>query len=192
MVVKDILRLAIIFLDKKELLEDAVFLSALPEGYTDDPQRQKQLEQLLLCFNLTYNELARDYLPLFFKEQIAFEEGRFDYTGLSKVLLDIHSLTTLHGRNIKYKMFPTYIEASVDKALIEYSYEPDELGFEDEIENFSSRIPARVFAYGVAMEFAFLCSQSTEALIWESRYKDALLLIKRKKSEVVLPSRRWI
>lgn len=192
MVVKDVLRLVAIFLNKKELLEDEVFLTAVPDYYTPNQQRQDQIEQLLLCLNLVCNELARDYLPLLTQEQIEFQNGKFEYTKLSKVLLDVFGLTTLSGKSVKYKTFPTFIQAPVDKAIIQYSYEPQELGIEDKIENFFPSVPMRVLAYGVAMEFCFLNSLSTEALIWESRYKDALLLIKRKKSEIRMPARRWV
>lgn len=192
MEVKDILKLAIVFLDKKELLEDEKFLATLPEGYVSNEKREQDINQLLLCFNLIYNEIARDYMPLLQKEEIEFSDDKFSYNALQKVLLDVFSLKNLNGRNVKYKMYPTYLYAKTKKAVIEYSYEPENLEIDDEIENFGGRIPARVFGYGVAMEYSFLASQSTEALIWEQRYKESLLAISRKKSEIVLPSRRWI
>ena len=192
MEVKNILKLAIVFLDKKDLLEDEVFLGEVPETYTSSQSRTEEIESLLLCLNLVYNEIARDYLPLFSKEEIVFEQDKFLYANLSKVLLDVHSLKNENGKTIKFKMYPSFLEAKAKKAIIEYSYEPDELEINSLIENFSSRIPARVFAYGVAMEYSFLNSLSTEALIWESRYKDALINIARKKAQVILPARRWI
>ena len=192
MEVKDILKLAIVFLDKKELLEDETFLTTLPEDYVSSEKRQQEINHLLLCFNLVYNEIARDYMPLLQKEEIEFVDDKFSYNSLQKVLLDVVSLKNLNHKNLKYKMYPTYLYAKAQKAIIEYFYEPDNLEVDDEIENFGGRIPARVFAYGVAMEYSFLSSQSTEALIWEQRYKESLLVISRKKSEIVLPSRRWI
>lgn len=192
MEVKDILKLAIIFLDKKELLDDEIFLTTLPENYISSEERTKQIEQLLLCFNLIYNEIARDYMPLMQKEEIEFVDDKFEYSNLQKVLLDVISLKTINGRNIKYKMYPSFISAKATQTVIEYAYEPDTLTIIDEIANFGGRIPARVFAYGIAMEYSFLSSQSTEALIWEQRYKEALLVIMRKKSEIKLPFRRWI
>lgn len=191
MEVKDILKLAIIFLDKKELFEDEIFLETLPTGYASSEKRKQDINQLLLCFNLIYNEIARDYMPLLQKEEIEFINDKFNYSDLEKVLLDVVSLKS-NGRNVKFKMYPTYFCAKTKKAIIEYSYEPDNLGINDQIENFGGRIPARVFAYGFAMEYSFLSSQSTEALIWEQRYKESLLANTRKKSEIVLPSRRWI
>lgn len=192
MLVKEILKLSAIFLDKKDVLEDEIFLDELPQGYISNAERQKDIETLLLCFNLIYNEIARDYLPLYFVENVTFNDFKFEYCALQKTLLDIFSLKSNSGKNIKFKMYPTYIFAKAKDAVIEYSYEPSSLSYDDEIENFSSRIPARVFAYGVAMEYAFLKSLSTEALIWEQRYKQSLLDISRKKSSVILPARRWI
>lgn len=192
MEVKDILKLAIVFLDKKELLEDEIFLDSVPQDYISNAKRENDINQLLLCFNLIYSEIARDYMPLLFSEEIVFDDDKFAYNALQKVLLDVYSLKNLNGRNVKYKMYPTHLYAKTKKAIIEYSYEPDQMSFDDEIANFGGRIPARVFAYGVAMEYAFLSSLSTEALIWEQRYKEALLALCRKKSQIVLPARRWI
>lgn len=192
MEVKSILKLACVFLDRKDLLADEIFLDVTPPEYVASESREESLKNLLLCFNLIVCEVARDYLPLLHTEKIVFQEDKFAYSDLQKVILDVFSLTNASGKKIRYKLFPTFINASVNQAEITYSYEPQNFEFYDEITSFAGRIPARVLAYGVAMEFCFLSSLSTEALIWEERYKTSLLAIMRKKSGINLPSRRWI
>lgn len=192
MEVKSILKLACVFLDRRDLLLDEIFLDEIPQDYVADDDRHDTITQLLLCLNLTIGEITRDYIPLYHCQRIVFEEDKFEYAKLEKVILDVFKLTNKNGRKIKYKMFPTYLSASVSEAELTYSYEPENFSFEDQIDWFGSRVPMRVLAYGVAMEFCFLSSLSTEALIWEERFKTSLLAIVRKKSGITLPSRRWI
>ena len=191
MKVKDILTLAIKLLDKKELLSHSIFLPQPPQEIEESPL-DKEIEDLLFCFNLIYDEIATDFMPLIHTEKIFFENGEFEFKNLEKTMLDIFALTDTNGRKIKFKTYPDKLLCNQKEAVITYSYQPNKLGFEDEIALFQSRVPARVFAYGVAMENCFLNSLSTEALIWENRYKNSLLTLTRKKTEVVLPARRWI
>ena len=58
-------------------------------------------------------------------------------------------------------------------------------------ENFGGKISARVIAYGVASEYCFLEMLYDDATLWESRYKNALLVASRKKGEIQLKKRGW-
>ncbi len=190
--VKEILRLAVLFTDQKELLEDEYFLTTVPEEYEIDEEKQEKIKELLECLNLVYGEITTDYLPLEFKEQVTFSGDKLDFNTLSKTLTNVVGLKNSLGKNLKFKIFPTHIEAKVSKAELSYYFQPEPLELTSSISLFGQRVPARVFAFGVAMEYFFLQAQSTEALIWENRYKNALLGLIRKKHNITLPSRRWI
>lgn len=192
MEVKEILRLAVLFTDQKELLEDEFFLSVVPEEYQPDTDRQLKIQELLQCLNFVYGEITTDYTPLIFKEKVNFENNKLDFSTLTKTLTSVVSLRNSLGKNIKFKMYPSHLEAQVSKAEISYCYEGEHLELNSKINFYGQKIPARVFAFGVAMEYFFLQAQSTEALIWENRYKNALLGLIRKKHNITLPSRRWI
>lgn len=99
-----------------------------------------------------------------------------------------------NGNRIGFRLFPDHIllNANYEKVKIRYTYEPDVLTKTSVISNYGGKLPKRVLAYGVAMEFSFISSLSDEAYIWEARYKDSLKNIVRKKHEVKLPVRRWI
>lgn len=74
MKVKDILTLAIKLLDKKELLSHSIFLPQPPQEIEESPL-DKEIEDLLFCFNLIYDEIATDFMPLIHTEKIFFENG---------------------------------------------------------------------------------------------------------------------
>lgn len=192
MEVKQILELACVFLGKEELLEDEYFLTEVPQDYVPDENRSKKIDFLLKCLNLVYEQVAKDYIPLICEEEIEFENQKFYYKDLSKRIYDVLSLKSKNGRDIRYKLFPTFIYADAKKAVITYSYAPEKLERNSQLDFFDVKVPARVFAYGVAMEFCFIESLSDEATIWEKRFKDAILIAMRKKSIIRMPSRRWI
>lgn len=192
MKVKEILRLAVLFTDQKELLEDDYFLEETPAEPIIDEERQEKLEALLQCLNLVYGEITTDYLPLTFKEKVVFEKGKLEFSSLTKTATSVVALKNALGKSIRFKVFPELIEAKTTNAEIEYHFEPEQLELNSEIYLFGQRIPARVFAFGVAMEHFFMQTQSTEALIWENRYKNALLGLVRKKHNITLPARRWV
>lgn len=191
MEVKEILKLACIFLSKEDLLEDEYFLEEVDETYVEDEFRQKEIDKLLNCLNLIYDEIAKDYIPLIYEQNIEFEDGKFFYSNLEKRIFDIYSLKSQSGRNLKYKIFPMYIFSPSKSGILTYSYQPEKLTLEGKIDFFDTKIPERVFAYGVAMEYSFIVSLSDEASIWEKRFKDSLLTAMRKKSVITMPSRRW-
>ncbi len=189
MQVKEILELACVFLGMDEVLEDEYF-TGNPEG--GDDSTEKEISKLLKCLNLIVNEISSDYLPLLTEEDVVFNDEKLYYTELDKTILEVFSLKDFNGRAISFKTFPEYISANVQNALLTYSFQPQELEQDDVIIYYGGKIPPRVYAYGVAMEYLFISSQSDEAHIWEKRYKDCLCEIVRKKSETKLPSRRWI
>ena len=61
-----------------------------------------------------------------------------------------------------------------------------------EDEEFTSNLPERIFAYGVAREYFFIKNLYEDANIWEERFKGSLQIMLRRKSEVKIPRRSWI
>lgn len=159
---------------------------------TDSEQVLKKVNKLLKCLNHIYQDLTRDYMPLVQEEEVLFVNNMFGYSNLSKVARDIISVKDEYDENVVFKCFPRYLKASVKKATITYTYQPDELYLYSEITDFAGKIDQRIIAYGVAMEYCFLSSLSDEVTIWENRYLSSLENALRKKSNIVLPKRRWI
>ena len=187
MKVKEIVSLALVFLDKEDLLDFKPFgeEEVIPE------LEGKEIDHLLKCFNLVYNEVATAYLPLLKEEKVVFKNGVLPFDGLSKSLIEVKKLFS-NGKNIKYKIFEDGIHANVKEAVITYSYLPDELGFESDVFLFGGKLPYRVLAYGLCFEYSVLAGLFDDANLWEGRYKDGLKLACSKKSDIVIPARRWL
>lgn len=159
---------------------------------TDSEEVVSKIVKLLKCLNLVYQDLTRDYLPLETVEDIVFTDGKFEYKNLSLVVRDIIKIEDEYGFGHSFKCFPTFVQADVTKAKITYTYEPEDLVLFDEINAFAGKLSERILAYGVAMEYFFLSSLSDEAAVWENRYISSLENALRKKSNIIMPKRRWI
>lgn len=159
---------------------------------TDSEEVVSKIVKLLKCLNLVYQDLTRDYLPLETVEEITFTDGKFEYKNLSLVVRDIIKIEDEYGFGHSFKCFPTFVQADVTKAKITYTYEPEDLVLFDEINAFAGKLSERILAYGVAMEYFFLSSLSDEATVWENRYISSLENALRKKSNIIMPKRRWI
>lgn len=188
MTAKDVIKVVCVFLQKEELLE----LEDLGGTAVATESQTKELEHMLRCLNLVVNEIASDYIPLLFKETVFPTGGQILLSSLTKNPIDILRVEDRFGIRVNYKLFPDYLETIDGEVKILYSYEPTEAtALSQTLENFSQKIGERVIAYGVAMEYCFICGLHDDASIWEKRFKDALLIASRKKSEIKLPKRRW-
>lgn len=162
------------------------------QSATDSEEIISKIVKLLKCLNFVYQDLTRDYLPLKTVEEITFTDGKFEYKNLSLVVRDILKIEDKYGFGHSFKCFPTFVEADVVDAKITYTYEPQELFLFDEINAFAGKLNEQILAYGVAMEYFFLSSLSDEATVWENRYISSLENALRKKSDIIMPKRRWI
>ena len=198
MQVDEILKLSAIFIGEEEvsnmnLLNSITTYMPMDEDvlYADDEALVKKSDMLLKCLNLVIEDIARDYLALLHEENIVFNDKKFEYANLSKVICDIIKLQAPNGLSIKFKTFPTHIKADIKKAVITYSYLPEELTYHQAFDFFDNKLTPRIIAYGVAMEYLFLNSLSDEAAIWENRFLTSLQNALRKKHNVTLPRRGW-
>ena len=202
MQVNEILKLSAIFAGEEEVASSLMLnpVNALMEPeeedltpvIQDDESVIQKANTFLTCLNLIIEDIAKDYLPLLCEEEIAFTDKKFEYNKLSNVISDVIKLQTLTGLSLKFKCFPSFIKAETNKAVITYTYLPDEVTFGQEFNFFDNKLTPRIIAYGVAMEYLFLNSLSDESAIWESRFLNSLESALRKKHNVTLPKRRWL
>jgi hypothetical protein len=190
--VKEILRLAAIFTDQKDLLEDEYFLLQTPPEYQSSDERQERIKAFLDCLNLVYSEVITEYLPQVTVEDAEFCEGVYPLQSFSKVVTNVLEVRNKFGKKLRFKLLSNFILCDVKLATVKYHFVPSSLTLNSKISLNGEKIPARVFAYGVAMEYYFLQTQSTEALIWENRFRNSLFNLLTFKRNVFLPTRRWI
>ncbi len=183
MLVKDIILKACDFTENDELSK------AINEG-SQLPEELKNLQdKLVKCLNLVRNEIASEYMPIVKMEIVVCENGKFNINDFSSRLVDIISIKDKYGNNVKYNVIGDELISNEEKIFVWYNTLPDEIAFEGE---FSSTIPERVYAYGVVKEFFFLQTLYEDAKVWDERFKNSLQVLERKKSETVIPQRRWI
>ena len=182
MLVKDIIKIACSFTDNNELA------SAL-DGNSLTQDQTLIRDCLVNCFNLVNNEIASEYLPYLKSETIETDNFKINFTSFSEKLREIISIKDSYGNNVKYKVFESYVMVFFFYVTICYSFLPSSLSISSQ---FSSLLPERVFAYGIAREYYLGQALFDDADIWEKRFKNALMVLIRKKSEIVMPKRRWI
>ena len=154
-------------------------------------ENQEDIIKLVKCLNLVLDEIACDYFPLLKTETVTPTDNyKIPFSSLSKDLLKIYKLTNKYGKNISYKLFPSYIYCPASSAEITYSYKPSEVNLLTDLEEFDF-LSKRTLAYGVVTEYLILSGQYDEASFWENRYKDSLLSTYRKRSEIIIKPRRW-
>ena len=187
MEIKNVIKLTCLFLGK-----DYDNLSSLGGTQTETEAETKDLNFLLRCLNLSYLDVASDYIPLHTTETVEPTNGKIFFNSLTKKLNEIKSVNE-NGFRVKYLMYSDCIKLDAKKVEITYSFIPDELTtLSSTMETFSNKVSERVLAYGTAMEYCFISGLYDDAQIWEKRFKDALLIKSTKKSEKKLPNRRWI
>lgn len=189
MTTKQVLENAAIFLGKEELLDCAYFTNSNEEISEDV---KKDLDLLLKCLNFIVNEISTDYLPILKQKQVTFTNNEFDIKELDTNIYKIIKVEDKFGKNIKFKYIQGKINANVINAVVTYSAFATKCDLDGDVEDFNGIMPDRVLAYGTAMEYSFINSLYDDATIWESRYKNALLVLSQKKHNMVMPKRRWL
>ena len=209
MKVKDVISLACVFLNKQELLETSLFVaedasnSQTSEASTTQTEsetqtvasptdeEQKEIDLLVRCLNLVVGEICCDYIPLVEREIVEVENGKFEFSKLKKIAMEILAIRNEAGDKVRCKLNPSFVALENGKYEIEYSFVPEALTLEDDMPAFYCRVADRVFAYGVAMEYSLLSSLYDEMDIWQTRFRDGLEIATKKHSEKRLPRRGW-
>ena len=185
MTVKEILKLAIIFLGYDEVLDTNIF-----DGETQPSEDNEKLISVLeRCLNLTIEEIATDYIPIIKTKEVIFKNGKVALNEINENLMEVISVK--RNGNVEFYEDNEFLYANIDRADVIFRKYPEKLKITDDCDEFLRKLPARVIAYGVAMEYSFITTLSDEATIWEKRYKDGLLVLSRKNSERKLPRWRW-
>lgn len=179
----------------KECVEKAAMLLGIAEevcAYLEqgDAQGQEQTERLVKCFNLVENELALDYLPLFAEQKVANGQGKVDLLLLQKSAVRIVGVKNEAGERVKFRLFPTYLEAPTGDLTILYSYTPSEKALDGESDY--ATLSTRLFGYGMAMNYALIMGLYEEASVWDKKYKEALEAAYRIRGAAAVRSRRWV
>lgn len=153
-----------------------------------DEQTKKDVELVVSCINEILSDVATDYLPLEYVEDIEVFDGSFDLLTLSK---DFHKIVKINTSN-PYKVVGDTLFVDSGKYTITYRYLPKMVALNDEIEGFSRALTPYAISYGVASEYCLICGNYSESEMWGSRYDNAMQIAMRMCKIVSLKERRWI
>lgn len=181
-------------------VNDTIIAAALELGIADkvqlfleqgDESGEEAAQQLLHCFNIIENELALDYLPLKAETEVESPTGVIAYSDLPKNVVRVLKVQDQWGNDVPFKIYPEYLQAQSGTFKVAYAYTPEEktLGGESDFTLFAS---VRLFAYGMASEYALMNGLYEEAAVWEKKYKDAIKRTYRLNVGKTLRSRRWV
>ncbi len=186
--VLDIIKNVLTFINKSELYDEIA-----NNGFNTTNNEAKQLLTLLLeCINSTNNLIASEYYYL--KQTVQINStGKVDYKNLSSnAICDI--LNVEHcGKSVNFKTYPGYLLAPNGLLNITFSYLPKQiLNPLDVVNDYPLKLNDRVFSYGVASEYYFICGLYDDATVWDNRFKNSLKNVLRPKHEIKIKNRLWI
>lgn len=150
------------------------------------------VEVMLYCFNAVEYELARNYFPLVYSEQIAAKSGKIYFSDFKYSPVKIVSVKS-GGNPLKYGYQPQYIEVNASSAEVEYWYVPQKKLINGTSEYDGTEVGEILIAYGAAAEFCLINGECSAAEMWESKYREAIdkAALTRKRSNAI-PPRRWV
>lgn len=183
MLVKDIIIKACDFLENEELAK------ALTLGEELSSEQASLLEKLVKCFNLVRNEVEAELLPKEFSEKVMAENGKVTLDKFKNKVVDVVSVKDKWENIVRFKLGDELFTEDNGELVVIYHALPVNNGIDDEI---NSRLPERVFAYGVIKEYYFIQTLYEDAKVWDERFKNSLENMQRKKGLTMLPRRRWI
>ena len=96
MTIKSILKIAGLFLGKNDIISalDLENLSSASQSVQDE------IDFLIKCLNLSYQEVASDYVPLLYREKVTLTDWKLNFSSLTKTLVDV--ISTLSSFVCKY------------------------------------------------------------------------------------------
>lgn len=146
---------------------------------------KENTEYLLRCYNLVENELAMDYIPLRAVDNVLIAENKIKYADLKNKpyrILDIQSVLDCQNEEIKYKLFPEYIELAKNynghRLYIKYNYVPKEKCLDD---NCDYDLTLKdTLKYGICSEYCLMQGDYETASAFNEKYKKSILCIYAK------------
>lgn len=184
----DVIKLSAVLLQ----LED-VLASISEEGQLDQEQQERaeaDKKLLLRCANLVVGEVAAEYLPLKATEVLSSPDGNIEYSAFSRRPIEVYSVRR-NGAKCRYKMYPHKLITEAGEVEVCYSYVPQSVGIDEELDFAEGKLTPRVLAYGTAAEYCLINCLHQEAGVWDKRYKDSLLGALRAGRPLRIPARRW-
>lgn len=178
-------------LECEELYDESYDILKENEIIASGNSVEKNLNLMIRCFNLVYNEIATDYLPLVTIENINITTGNFDLKNLENHFYKLIKLEDKHGNNVKFDIYDNILYVKNGEYKVVYCYIPEKVTLNSEVNNFNGKIVDRVFAYGLNKEYCFISGLYSEAESYKTKFEESLKSASSLKKDIKLPHRRW-
>ncbi|MGN1208380.1 MAG: hypothetical protein ACI4TI_02825 [Christensenellales bacterium] len=201
MKLRDIVKLSATILGLDEILDsskiyDETFdvekeYSQTVDG-TTKTNEEKIIELMVRCFNLVYQEIATDYIPLIECENIEIGSGSFCLSGLGKKFYKLIKLVDKFGVEVKSEIYDDVLYAKNGNYRIIYCYKPEFATLNSDLNDFGGKLTDRVFALGLNKEYCYVCGQYNESEAFKTKFEDSLSRCATVRKNMVMPKRRWM
>jgi len=162
-------------------------------------QEQREVSLLFDCTISVIDEIGREYVPLVYRHTVKIDETLI--VPFSEFPFPVMEILEITRNGIKVS-FNRHFDKVEFKQAGEYSvlfaYSPqilitvcDNLRTKIKLEWHNTRIGVRLIAFGVVAEYCMRLGMTDEAIMWDRRYKDALLAAMRVRREQRVKERRF-
>lgn len=169
MLVKDILKSAAIFLGKDNVV--SYIDSSFRTGSND---AKSNCSSLLTVLNMVIDEIASNYIPLYFEDGVSPSNRRAYIDSFDYVPVKIIDVFDTNHKHLEYEVYPTYLVLPNEARWVKYSYVPHGLGNTDSIGYSEEDIPQHVIVYGVLSEYCIYENRFSEAIMWNEKFTKGL------------------
>jgi hypothetical protein len=160
-----------------------------------DATENKDAALLIKCLDLVCGEIAAEYFPSVYEEDISFNgKGFAVYSAFSKPPLYVVSLRR-NGQNVKYTAFADsiYAENIANMRLtVRYAYAHEEISGLTSRIALNPAITERILVMGTIAEYCLINGMFNENVMYDARYRESLRATVRKKSELKIKPQKWI
>ena len=185
MKVKEVIISALKILGRTDIAE------ALSAGGQLSREESETVETLLYCFNAVEDEVARKYVPLYFKEELDSPDGEYFYESFMYAPINV-SRVLVDGEEVEFEIFPFYMVTNSKKITVEYRYAPAKKKIEG-WSDFGGEVGEYLLAFGTASEYCLINGEVEAAELWEKKYRSEIDLAQKKLHACKnIPPRRWV
>jgi hypothetical protein len=155
--------------------------------------RVAELKILTECAQSVIAEIADEYIPLTRTDNLIAIDGIIFHSEFPQKVTEVTRVQK-DGKNIPFRADHEKIIIGYNgKLSVTYVYPPETR--EDAaqpLEWKNHKINARIIGYGAAAEYCIRTGMTDDAVLWDKRYKDALVAAVRTAREKRIRPRRWI
>lgn len=180
-----------IIISALKMLGRADVASSLSSGSNLTAEESEIIDTLLYCFNATEDEVARKYMPLYFKEELDSPDGEYFYQSFFYTPVKINKVYS-NGEEVDFETYPFYMTVNSKKITVEYQYAPTKKKIEGS-SDFGGEVGEYLLAYGTVSEYCLINGEVEAYELFESKYRKEIDIAQnRLPPSKSIPPRRWV